>query len=62
MEKFAAVFEKVNDVWIRYMEKLPGSTTRRKTRDKVKKNLQDAVQLITEAKRENFFLGIFKEH
>ena len=52
MEKFTAVYEKMNDGWIGYVEELSGANTQGKTRDEVKENLKEAVQLIIEADRE----------
>jgi predicted RNase H-like HicB family nuclease len=52
MEKFTAVYEKVDDGWIGYVEELPGANTQGKTREEVKENLKEAVQLIIEANRE----------
>jgi len=52
MEKFTAVYEKLDDGWIGYVEELPGANTQGKTREEVKENLQDAVQLIIDANRE----------
>jgi len=50
--KFTAVFEKVDDWWIGYIEELPGANTQGKTLDETRENLKDAVQLIIEANRE----------
>jgi predicted RNase H-like HicB family nuclease len=52
MEKFTAVYEKVDEGWIGYVEELPGANTQGKTREEVKENLKEAVQLIIEANRE----------
>ena len=49
MEKFTAVYEKVDDGWIGYVEELPGANTQGKTREEVKENLKEAVQLIQQA-------------
>jgi len=50
--KFTAVFEKVDDWRIGYIEELPGANTQGKTLDETRENLKDAVQLIIEANRE----------
>ncbi|MFZ5911875.1 MAG: type II toxin-antitoxin system HicB family antitoxin [Chloroflexota bacterium] len=50
--KLTAVFEKVGDWWLGYVEELPGANTQGKTIDEVRENLREAVQLIIEANRE----------
>ncbi len=52
MEKFTAVYEKVDDWWIGYVEELPGANSQGRTKEEVKENLKEAVQLIIEANRE----------
>ncbi len=52
MEKFNAVYEKTDDGWIGYVEELPGANTQGKTKEEVKDNLKEAVQMIVEANRE----------
>jgi predicted RNase H-like HicB family nuclease len=52
MEKFTAVYEKIDDWWIGYVEELPGANTQGKTKEEVQENLKEAVQLIIEANRE----------
>jgi len=52
MEKFSAVYEKIDDGWIGYVEELPGANTQGKTKEEVKDNLKEAVQLIVETNRE----------
>jgi predicted RNase H-like HicB family nuclease len=52
MEKFTAVYEKVDDWWIGYVEELPGANSQGRTKDEVKENLKEAVQLIIETNRE----------
>jgi len=52
MEKFNAVYEKTDDGWIGYVEELPGANTQGKTKEEVKDNLKEAVQLIVETNRE----------
>jgi predicted RNase H-like HicB family nuclease len=52
MEKFTAVYEKVDDWWIGYVEELPGANSQGRTKKEVQENLKEAVQLIIEANRE----------
>ena len=52
MDKFTAVYEKVDGGWIGYVEELPGANTQGKTREETRENLKEAVQLIVEANRE----------
>lgn len=52
MEKFTAVYEKVDKGWIGFVEELPGANTHGKTKEEVQANLKEAVQLIIEANRE----------
>jgi predicted RNase H-like HicB family nuclease len=52
MGKFTAVYEKIDDWWIGYVEELPGANTQGKTKEEVQENLKEAVQLIIEANRE----------
>ena len=50
--KFTAVFEKVDDWYIGYVEELPGANTQGRTLDEARYNLKEAVQLVLEANRE----------
>ena len=50
--KLTAVFERVGDWWLGYVEELPGANTQGKTIDEVRENLREAVQLVIEANRE----------
>ena len=52
MEKFNAIFEEVDGGWIGYVEELPGANTQGKTKEEVRDNLKEAIQLIIEANRE----------
>ena len=52
MEKFTAVYEKVDEGWIGYVEELPGANSQGKTKEEVRENLKEAIQLIIEANRE----------
>lgn len=50
--QLTAVFEKVGEWWLGYVEELPGANTQGKTMDEARENLREAVQLIIEANRE----------
>ncbi len=52
MEKFTAVYEKVDEGWIGYVEELPGANTQGRTKEEVRENLKEAIQLIIETNRE----------
>jgi predicted RNase H-like HicB family nuclease len=52
MEKFTAVYEKIDDWWMGYVEELPGANTQGRAKEEVRENLKEAVQLIIEANRE----------
>jgi len=43
--KFTAVFEKVEDWWIGYVEELPGANTQGKTLDEAQENLKKPFDL-----------------
>jgi predicted RNase H-like HicB family nuclease len=50
--KFTAVFEHDGDLWIGYVEELPGVNTQGKTLDETRENLKDAIILVIQANRE----------
>ena len=50
--KLTAIFEKVGDWWLGYVEELPGANTQGRTMDEARENLREAVQLIIETNRE----------
>jgi len=52
MEKFTAIFEKIDNWWIGYAEELPGANTQGKTLQEARENLKEAIQLIIAANRE----------
>ncbi|MCD6418771.1 type II toxin-antitoxin system HicB family antitoxin [bacterium] len=52
MTRFTAIFEKRNDLWIGYIEELPGANTQGRTIEETRENLKEAVQLIIETNRE----------
>jgi predicted RNase H-like HicB family nuclease len=49
--EFTAVFRKVPEGYIGYVEEIPGANTQGATLDEVRRNLREAVQLIVEANR-----------
>jgi len=52
MEKFTAIFEKIDNWWIGYAEELPGANTQGETLQEARENLKEAIQLIIESNRE----------
>ena len=51
---FTAVFEQQPDGWwIAYVEELPGANTQGQTLEEARENLQDAVQLVIETRRDH---------
>jgi len=49
---FTAVFRKVPEGYIGYVEELPGANTQGKTLEEARANLREAVELVLEANRE----------
>jgi predicted RNase H-like HicB family nuclease len=49
---FTAVFEKVNDWYIGYVEELPGANTQGKTLEEARENLREAIELILLSNRD----------
>jgi predicted RNase H-like HicB family nuclease len=49
--KFTAVFEKVAEGYIAFIEELPGANTQGATLEEARANLQEAVNLVLEANR-----------
>lgn len=49
---FTAVFQKVDDWYIGYVEELPGANAQGKTLDEVRENLREAIELILKSNRE----------
>lgn len=47
-----AVFEKVGNEYIGYIEEIPGVNTQGATISEVKSNLQEALEMVLEVKRE----------
>lgn len=49
--KLTAVFQKVSEGYIGFVEELPGANTQGATLDEARENLLEAVQLVLEANR-----------
>jgi predicted RNase H-like HicB family nuclease len=49
--KFTAVFEKVPEGYIGFIEELPGANTQGSTIEEARSNLKEAVELVLEANR-----------
>ncbi|NYB52803.1 MAG: type II toxin-antitoxin system HicB family antitoxin [Methanobacteriaceae archaeon] len=49
---FTAIFEKVNNCYIGYVEELPGANTQGETLEEVRENLCEAIELILLSNRE----------
>lgn len=49
--QFTAVFEKVPEGYIAFVEEIPGANTQGETLDEARRNLAEAVQLVLEANR-----------
>jgi predicted RNase H-like HicB family nuclease len=49
--EFTAVFQKVPEGYIAFVEELPGANTQAATLDEARKNLKEAVALVLEANR-----------
>lgn len=52
MEKFTAVYEQDGNWWIGYIEELPGANSQGRTKEEVRDNLKEAVEMVLEANRE----------
>ena len=50
--KFTAVFEKDGDLWLGYVEELPGANTQGETLEEARENLKEAVLMVMEANRQ----------
>jgi predicted RNase H-like HicB family nuclease len=50
--EFTAVFKKVPEGYVAFVEELPGANTQGATLDEARANLREAVQLILDANRE----------
>lgn len=49
--EFTAVFEKVPEGYIAFVEELPGANTQAATLEESRENLREAIQLVLEANR-----------
>lgn len=49
---FTAIFEKINNCYVGYVEELPGVNTQGKTLDETLENLCEAIELILISNRE----------
>lgn len=49
--QFTAIFEKVPEGYIAFVEELPGANTQGTTLDEARENLAEAIQLVLEANR-----------
>jgi predicted RNase H-like HicB family nuclease len=49
--EFTAVFEKVPEGYIAFVEELPGANTQAATLEEARENLREAIQLVLEANR-----------
>ncbi len=49
---FTAVFEKIGEWYIGYVEELPGANAQGRTLDEVRGNLREAVELVLRSNRE----------
>ena len=49
--KFTAIFQKVPEGYIAFVEELPGANTQGATLDEARANLHEAVELVMEANR-----------
>jgi predicted RNase H-like HicB family nuclease len=50
--ELTAVFKKVQEGYIGWVEELPGASTQGNTLDEARKNLEEAIRLVFEANRE----------
>ncbi len=50
--QFTAVYQKVPEGYIAFVEELPGANTQGATLDEARDNLEEAIQMVLEANRE----------
>ena len=55
---FTAIFEKVDDWYIGYVEELPGANTQGRTLEETRGNLREAIELILVSNRELAEMGL----
>lgn len=49
---FTAIFQKVPEGYIGFVEELPGANTQGKTLEEARKNLKEAIRLVLEANKQ----------
>lgn len=49
---FTAIFEKVKEGYIGFVEELPGANTQGQTLEEARENLKEAIQLVLEANKQ----------
>ena len=49
---YTPVFEKDGNLWIAYIKELPGVNTQGKTLEEAKRNLEDAIKMVSQANQE----------
>ena len=52
MPELTAVFQKVDDAWIAFVEEIPGANTQGDTLDEARENLLEAIAMVIQANRE----------
>ena len=55
---YTAIFEKVDDWYIGYVEELPGANTQGRTLEETRENLHEAIELILVSNRELAEIGL----
>ena len=50
---FTAVYEKIGDWYIGYVEELPGANSQEATLEEARESLKEAIQMVIEANRES---------
>ena len=50
--RFTAVYQQDGDMWVAWVEELPGANTQGETLEEARENLREAVAMILEANRE----------
>ena len=56
--KLTAVFQKVPEGYIGFVEELPGANTQGATLEEARENLREAVQLVLEANRQLTYIAV----
>jgi predicted RNase H-like HicB family nuclease len=55
---FTAIFEKADDLYIGYVEELPGANTQGRTLEETRENLHEVIELILISNRELAEMGL----